>query len=411
MVAAFAPPAALRHSASTVAVSRARARAAPRAVPPRACAAPAAADGGAAAEAAAADGATAAAATLASLFDGPPWGSPDFSAAPAERFGTCGVDVADGMDFFRAREGTWASWRVTHHLAFRRAESGESEITMQCLEAGDERIVKLLDDNGIPREAAVGGCYVTWKATMQWDQEGENHEGSTVFALVPDADDKRRGRIVRDRGYAEIVPIAGKYYLDAEDALCLDTPYDGGAVEERFMFDGPNLLHRVSTVRRFGGLSNATFATETRLTTADGTPVVDTDDVTLTDEEVETIVSGDLFLFGGRAHDPSKQRLDADSAASTEQGGGLGGASAKRMADAAAAARKGAVARPSPGSAFSTGFSARPAAPTPTPTPKTTPAERKAGIDLSKVPPSMRADFERSLGVNGEEPADDGSSP
>lgn len=337
---------------------------------------------------------------------GPPWGMPDFTAAPAEDFGTCGVEVADAMDFFRAREGGWASWRVTHHLAFRRSESGESSIQMTVLAADDERIVELLKDNEVPLDAAVGGCYVTWKATMAWDQEGENHEGSTVFALVPEEGDERRGRIIRDRGYAEIVPIAGKYYLDAEDALCLDTPYDGGAVEERFFFDGPDLLHRVSTVRRFGGLSSATFATETRVTNSDGSPVEDVDDVDLTEEELEVILSGELNLFGGRAVDPSSPNTDGISAdGAARQGSFLGAASAKRMADSAAAARASSTARPSPGSAFGTGFSS---APPERKASEISKAEAKAGIDLSKVPPSMRADFEKSLGADG--PGDEPSS-
>lgn len=269
---------------------------------------------------------------------------------------------------------------------------------MKVLERDDEQIVKLLVDNDIPADAAQGGCYVTWKATMAWDQEGENHEGSTVFALVPDEDDKRRGRIVRDRGYAEIVPIAGTYYLDAEDALCLETPYDGGAVEERFFFQGPDLLHRVSTVKRFGGLSSATFATETRTSHADGSEVENDEDVELTEEEIALIMSGDLNLFGGQAYDPSAPEAGGMQAETVGEKNGsfLGAASAKRMADSAAAARASSKVRPSPGSAFNSGFS------TPPPLNKNvSAAEAKAGIDLSKIPPSMRADFEKSLGVNG----------
>lgn len=336
------------------------------------------------------------------MFSGPPWSQPDYIASPPE-FGSCGVDVSDAMEFFRHREGKWSSWRVTHHLAFRRSESGTSEISMTCLEKDDEKITSLLDDNDVPRELAVGGCYVTWKATLAWDQEGENHEGSTVFALVPDADDKRRGRIIRDRGYAEVVPIAGRYCLDVEDALCLETPYDGGAVEERFMFDGPDRLHRVSTVRRFGGLSSATFATENRIENKDGSPASDgSSEVELTDEELDVILSGDLHFFGGRSEDPSKANEDATTDASdASQGSFLGGTSA-RLAAAAAASRAGSTAgRPSANSAFGSGFSSSAPAPPRGEQPKEpSKAEKQAGIDLSKVPPSMRADFEKSLDLD-----------
>jgi CpeS-like protein len=358
----------------------------------------------------------------------PPWADPDYTVAPPNIFKPSQVPVADAMEFFRAREGTWSSWRVTHHLAFRRAESGASEIVMKCIDKDDERIVKLLKDNDLPIDAAQGGCYVTWKAVMAWDQEGENHEGSTVFALVADDDDVRRGRIIRDRGYAEIVPIAGTYFLDKENALCLETPYDGGAVEERFVFETIDLLHRVSTVRRFGGLSNATFTTERR-TSPRGSDFFkpsaaasksdeesqvgersveeaelfrqwnmedeaddDGDDSTeLTQEELDLVLSGSLFLFGG-AGGPATE-MGKPGASSSVTSTPMSSTSARV---AATRRNAGQSQRPSPGSAFSQGFSgggsaAQPAKQQPSP------AEARAGIDLSKVPPSMRADFERSL--------------
>lgn len=199
-----------------------------------------------------------------------------------------GVSSKDAMEFFRNREGTWRSYRTTHHLAFRQSESGESDITMQCLDASDERIVQLCKDNDIDPSRAQGGCHVTWVATLAWDKEGENHEGETIFALVPDEDDVRKGKMLRDRGYAEIVPIAGTYSMDEIDDLNLETPYDGGAVLERFSFDGPDIVNRLSTVKRFGGLSTSTFATEHRIRedsegTADETSEDDDD---LSEEEL-----------------------------------------------------------------------------------------------------------------------------
>jgi hypothetical protein len=353
----------------------------------------------------------------------PPWADPDYTVAPPDVAMPSQVPVADAMEFFKAREGTWSSWRVTHHLAFRRAESGASEIIMKCLDKDDERIVKLLKENDLSKDAAQGGCYVTWKAVMAWDQEGENHEGSTVFALVADKDDVRRGRIIRDRGYAEIVPIAGTYFLDKENALCLETPYDGGAVDERFVFETIDLLHRVSTVRRFGGLSNATFTTERRISprTPDSIPYPSAAEITeedvqrsqnepnesftnlgsmedededdesceLTQEELDLILSGDVFLFGGGG---GRATESGAGASTTAQSTPLSSNAAR-----IAAARRGAEQRQSPpvGSAFSQGFSGGNASTSAERAPSS--AASRAGIDLSKVPPSMRADFEKSL--------------
>jgi hypothetical protein len=91
--------------------------------------------------------------------------------------------------------------------------------------------------------------------------------------LVPDGSDRRKGTLLRERGYAEIVPVAGQYHMDEEDALVLVTEYETMSSIERFSFANPSLRMRTSTVKRFGGFSTATFCTEFRVTEADGTPV------------------------------------------------------------------------------------------------------------------------------------------
>jgi hypothetical protein len=100
---------------------------------------------------------------------------------------------------------------------------------------------------------------------MAWDKADENHEGNTVFALIPDADNPQQGTLLRERGYAEIVPIAGRYHIDADNALVLVTEYETMSSIERFWFPSANIRLRTSTVQRFGGFNSATFCAETRL--------------------------------------------------------------------------------------------------------------------------------------------------
>lgn len=304
------------------------------------------------------------------------------------------VVPTDAMAFFRARAGTWASWRVTHHLAFRRSETGESAIKMVVLPATDERVVSLCADNDVcADEEVAGGCHVTWQATMAWDAEGENHAGETVFALVPEkGSDGARGRMLRDRGYAEIVPIAGTYFMDAAGGLNLITPYDGGEVVERFVFDGPDMVHRASTVCRFGGMGTATFSTERRMECSP--PVAD------------VVFDHDMLVQGGPGLSPDDRSLDG-SEGGAGIGSSVGGKTFQSRLGAATAARAAAASggKPSTRSAFATGFGraeAPPAAgaaaaePAGAADPVAAAAE-KVGIDLSKVPPSMRADFIASL--------------
>jgi hypothetical protein len=172
----------------------------------------------------------------------------------------------DVVEFFKQSSGRWSSRRTTHHLAFRRSEMGDSEILVSSLSAEDPDIQQLCDFHGIDPALSVGGSRVEWLGSMAWDREGEeNHTGKTVFAIVPDANDPLRGRLLRERGYAEIVPVVGQYHLDAEGGLVLTTEYETMSSIERFWFVGTHLRMRTSTVKRFGGFSTASFCTETRL--------------------------------------------------------------------------------------------------------------------------------------------------
>jgi hypothetical protein len=117
---------------------------------------------------------------------------------------------------------------------------------------------------------AIGGAFVSWKGEMGWDRDDDNHEGSTVFALIPDAENPHQGTLLRERGYAEIVPVVGRYQMDDEDGLVLTTEYETMSSVGRFWFASPDLRMRTSTVKRFGGFSTATFCTEFRLSDPSG---------------------------------------------------------------------------------------------------------------------------------------------
>ncbi|WP_017661082.1 phycobiliprotein lyase [Baaleninema simplex] len=172
----------------------------------------------------------------------------------------------DAMAFFEQSAGTWHSQRTTHHLPFRRAELGGSEIYVETLAANDPRVVEICQMHDIDPADASGGAFVRWNGSMQWDRENdENHAGSTVFAIVPDSNDPRQGKMLRERGYAEVVPVAGRYELDDDGGMILITEYETMSSIERFWFPSPGVRMRTSTVKRFGGFSTATFCTESRL--------------------------------------------------------------------------------------------------------------------------------------------------
>lgn len=169
------------------------------------------------------------------------------------------------MEFFQQSAGQWQSQRTTHHLPFRRAELGGSSISVEALSADNDKIAEICKLHEIAPDSAVGGAYVEWDGAMAWDKADEDHKGSTIFALVPDEDNPQKGNLLRERGYAEVVPVIGRFEMDVEDGLLLTTDYESMSSVERFWFVSPNLRLRTSVVKRFGGLSTASFCAESRI--------------------------------------------------------------------------------------------------------------------------------------------------
>jgi len=169
----------------------------------------------------------------------------------------------EAMDFFRMSEGRWISQRTTHHLAMRRTELGQLEITAAVLDATAPKVVEICKMHDVDPTRASGGASVSWQGSMQWDEEGQTQEGATVLVLVPDADQAQSGQLLREKGYAETSPVVGRYQVDDQDGLVLTTDYSTMSSVERFWFPSATTRIRTSTVI---GLSNtASFFIETRL--------------------------------------------------------------------------------------------------------------------------------------------------
>ena len=166
-------------------------------------------------------------------------------------------------EFFELSAGKWFSHRTSHHLAFKQSEDGKSDITIEMLAQDDSEVIKLCQQYEIDPALASCGARVNWNGTMEWDEE--KHTGSTVLVTVPDPDKPNEGKLLREMGYAEKTPVAGRYIMGSDEALPLITEYETMSSEERLWFASPNLRMRVSILKRFGGFSMASFTSEIRI--------------------------------------------------------------------------------------------------------------------------------------------------
>lgn len=169
----------------------------------------------------------------------------------------------EAMDFFRMSEGRWISQRTTHHLAMRRTELGQLEITASVLDATAPKVTEICQMHEVDPARAIGGAAVSWQGSMQWDEEGQTQEGATVLVLVPDTDNAQSGQLLREKGYAETSPVVGHYRVDEQDGLVLTTDYSTMSSVERFWF--PNATTRIRTSTVIGLSNTASFCVETRI--------------------------------------------------------------------------------------------------------------------------------------------------
>jgi phycoerythrin-associated linker protein len=105
---------------------------------------------------------------------------------------------------------------------------------------------------------------MTWEGESDWDDKPIS--GTTVLVPIPDIENPARGKLLRDKGYAETIPAVAKYHLSDDGIFTLLTTYELAAAEERIWFANPNLRFRVAMIKTSDGkgVTTASFSSEIR---------------------------------------------------------------------------------------------------------------------------------------------------
>lgn len=167
------------------------------------------------------------------------------------------------MDFFRKSEGTWFVQRTVHHFDCRADESGESNLNIVVLEADSERVRAICEQQGVNPTLAAGGARFYWQQNLS--NKPQNEKYAALLVDLPDPEhDLRRGRLIRDQGYVESMPVISRYWFGEDGILTIDTDYENNQGQERCWFLDENFRIRVSSVRMAGGVNLTTHCSEFR---------------------------------------------------------------------------------------------------------------------------------------------------
>lgn len=165
-------------------------------------------------------------------------------------------------EFFRKSEGTWYIQRSVHHFDSTEDESGESNITVRAIAPEDERAIAICKQQNVDPALATGGAAFSWKVNL--DPRELDPDNAAVLVSVPNGEDLRSGRILRDVGYVEGIPVVGRYQFADDGLLTITTDYDNHQGQERAWFITDDFRVRVSTVRMMNGVNMMAYCSERR---------------------------------------------------------------------------------------------------------------------------------------------------
>jgi hypothetical protein len=166
------------------------------------------------------------------------------------------------MDFFRKSEGTWFTQRTVHHFDSVADESGESNLYVSVVEQDDARTKTVCEQQSMDPAKAAGGASFMWQPNQ--DQEAPNPAHAAVLIDIPDDETKRSGKLLRNQGYVEKIPVVSRYWFGQDGILTIDTEYDKNQGQERCWFITDDFRVRVSTVRMMNGVYLMTYCSERR---------------------------------------------------------------------------------------------------------------------------------------------------
>lgn len=170
------------------------------------------------------------------------------------------------MDFFRKSEGVWFTQRTVHQFDTTSSdESGESNLYVTVIPQSDPRIKTVCEQQGIDPATAAGGASFMWQANQDDREPDPDH--AAILVDVPEDETGRSGKLLRNQGYVERIPVVSRYWFGKDGILTIDTEYDSNQGQERCWFITDDFRVRVSTVRMMNGVYLMTYCSERRCVT------------------------------------------------------------------------------------------------------------------------------------------------
>jgi hypothetical protein len=166
------------------------------------------------------------------------------------------------MDFFRKSEGIWFTQRTVHNFDTAADESGESNVMIDVLSIDDPRVLEVCQQQNVDPTLVSGGCSFMWQDNL--DDAIPNQNYAAILIDVPNPNNPKMGKFLRNRGYVEGIPVIGIYNFADDGVLTIETEYETNQGQERCWFINDHFRVRVMTIQMSNGVKQMAYCSERR---------------------------------------------------------------------------------------------------------------------------------------------------
>jgi len=166
-------------------------------------------------------------------------------------------------EFIAKSIGEWKSIRSTHTLAFQEFENTNSNLIISHQDIESQEVLEIKKRFTFSQDLSFA-IKISWKAISEWTTENKSQESQTILIFVPK--DEHTGILIKDKGYAELIPSSSQYYIDESKIFNIKSEYNATISEERIWFLSSNVRSRYSVIKNKinNGILQTSHATEIR---------------------------------------------------------------------------------------------------------------------------------------------------
>ena len=148
-------------------------------------------------------------------------------------------------DFIDKSIGEWKSIRSTHTLAFQEFENTNASLIISYQNIDSEEVLEIKNRFRYSQEISLA-IKIRWKSNSDWTTDN-SQESNAILIFIPK--DEYTGILIKDKGYAELIPSSSRYYIDESKTFNIQSEYNATISEEKIWFLSKNVRSRYSVIK------------------------------------------------------------------------------------------------------------------------------------------------------------------